>query len=119
MDYLDQKELNSEKNAAFWPALVRAVSIENEERIEQSDLQILAEVINGFKHTVVVPKEISLHELAEKVKIASIGFNFLNDLFYGCGYEYCEDYPDRAERDLEDKEEKGWVGIMIQRYGEK
>ena len=91
---------------------------------EQKFWSQLVANINGDKATkpffancqVTVPASVSLYDLAQKVEIKSTAFNVLNDLFFDCGYQYADDYPDRDKLDIEDAREDGWISILKTRY---
>jgi len=103
-----------DKNHIFWKTLVDEIN----DPQSMPDPKLFGPINSASRgrFDFVVPKEISLHHLAETVKIGSHGATVLNDL-YQCGYRYADDYPATAEmQEQYDDEETGWISILMRRW---
>jgi len=96
--------LMAEYEQQFWSQLVASINGDKEAKPFFASIE------------VTVPVSVSLYKLAQKVEIESRAFDVLNDLFFGYGYQYVEDYPDKDKLAAEDALENGWIAVLMSRF---
>lgn len=99
----------------FWIEIKKL--IEGEKDIDMTIIDnIITMGLVDRNFRVIVPKHVSLYEFAEKFNPdCHNSVMTLNDLYYGCGYDYCDDYPNKRVLAEEDSKCKGWIEVFEKR----